>query len=281
MKRVKLIALDMDGTLLLGDHWTIPQENVDAIRRAEAAGIRVCINTGRMFEDASDFVSRYALPCAIISGDGTRVHTGAAKSGERVFCRNLAPGDAKRAIELSLESGLTIHAFEDGFVNSVIGERGTPYHLLERGLIGVRYGEEELFAAADRGLLKIFVVSEGFAGSVFSEKVPPLREKLKLELPHLEISSSGLGNIEIVSAEAGKGRALDAYARMLGLTREEVMAVGDAGNDLNMLEYAVHSVAMANARPEVLAACRYTTGSNEACGVAQIINCVLAAQGKI
>lgn len=280
MKRVKLIALDMDGTLLLSDHFTIPQQNVDAIRRAQEAGICVCINTGRMLEDASDFLRRYDLSCVIISGDGTRIADAPLPEGKVIFRKNLDPTDAHRAIKICLESGLTIHAFEDGFVNSVIGENGTPYHLLERGLIGVRYGEEALFEAAKRGLLKIFVVTEGFAGSVFNEKIPLLREKLKNELPHLEVSSSGAGNIEIVSPEAGKGRALHALAQRLGIGAEAVMAVGDAGNDLNMLEYALHSVAMGNARPEVLAVCRYVTGRNDEGGVAQIIDRVLEAKEK-
>ena len=67
MKRVRLIALDMDGTLLLSDHQTVPQRNIDAIRRADAAGIHVCICTGRMIEDASDFVKRLNLPCMLIA----------------------------------------------------------------------------------------------------------------------------------------------------------------------------------------------------------------------
>ena len=278
MKRVRLIALDMDGTLLSSDHWTIPEENVQAIRRAQEQGICVCINTGRMLEDASDFLKRYDLPCMIISGDGTRICTGPLPEGEIIFWENLSAQDAKHAIELCLASGLTIHGFEDGVVNTVIGENGAPYHLLERELIDVRYGEEALRSAAERGLLKIFVVTEGFAGSVFSEKIPVLREKLKSALPHLEISSSGAGNIEIVSAKAGKGRALSVVAKRLGIGPEAVMAVGDAGNDLNMLNYAMHSVAMGNARPEVLPVCRYQTRSNDDCGVAWIINQVLQAQ---
>ena len=48
MKHVRLIALDMDGTLLMSDHRTLPQRNAEAIRRADAAGIHVCIATGRM-----------------------------------------------------------------------------------------------------------------------------------------------------------------------------------------------------------------------------------------
>ena len=62
MNSIRLIALDMDGTLLLSDHRTLPPENIEAIRRADAAGIRVCICTGRMLEDASDFIHRLDLP---------------------------------------------------------------------------------------------------------------------------------------------------------------------------------------------------------------------------
>lgn len=281
MNRVKLIALDMDGTLLLDDHWTIPQENVEAIRRAQENGITVCVNTGRMLEDASDFLNRYGLPCMVISGDGTRVSTAPASCGEIIFRKDISEKDALCAIDLALESELTTHAFEDGAVNSVLGENGTPYHVLERGdLLAARYGKEALYSAAKRGIMKIFVVTEGFAGSVFNEKIPILREKLRIALPHLEIASSGAGNIEIVSSEAGKGRALDAVAQRMGIGREAVMAMGDAENDLTMLEYAFHSVAMANARPQVLAACRYRTESNEAGGVAKMIDRVLAAQGK-
>lgn len=279
MKRVQLIALDMDGTLLLSDHQTIPKENIEAIRRAQASGVTVCINTGRMLEDASDFLRRFHLDCMVISGDGTRVCTGVAGKGEIIFRQNLATDDALKAIELSLASGLTVHAFEDGAVNSVLGENGTPYHVLEReGLLIPHYGEEALREAAARGVMKIFVVTEGFAGSVYSEKIPVLKAHLKAALPHLEIASSGAGNIEIVSQKAGKGRALEVLAQRLGLDRNAVMAMGDAGNDLNMLEYAYHSVAMANARDGIKEVCRYQTLSNDECGVAWMIDQVLAAK---
>ncbi len=279
MKRVQLIALDMDGTLLLSDHQTIPQKNIDAIRRAQACGITVCINTGRMLEDASDFLKRFGLDCMVISGDGTRVCTGLAGEGEIIFRQNLSKTDALAVIDMTLASGLTVHAFEDGAVNSVLGENGTPYHVLEReGVLSARYGEAAMREAAVRGLMKVFVVTEGFAGSVYSDKIPILKEKLKAALPHLEIESSGAGNIEIVSEKAGKGRALDALAQHLGLDRHAVMAMGDAGNDLNMIEYAYHSVAMANARNNVRSICRYQTLSNDECGVAWMIDQVLAAK---
>lgn len=278
MKSVRLIALDMDGTLLASDHHTLPQRNIDAIRRADRQGIRVVISTGRMIEDASDFVRRYKLPCMIIAANGARACTGPMPGGEVIYRCQFTPQDAHAALDMLMRSGLVIYGFEDGIVNTVDHGSGQKYHLVERGLIEDRYGEAEIRKAADRGIMKIFAVGGGFAGDRYDARIEPVRKQLQQALPHLQITSSAPGNIEIVPPEAGKGKALARLAAWLGLSREQVMAVGDAGNDLNMLEYAHHSVAMANATPEVLAYCRHVTGSNDDCGVAQIIDRVLACQ---
>lgn len=278
MKRVGLIALDMDGTLLLSDHHTVPQRNIDAIRRADAMGIRVAISTGRMIEDASDFIRRYDLPCMLIAANGARACTGPMPGGEMLYSVNLDKKDAHAVIDVLLESGLAIHGFEDGIVNTVDNGSGKKYHLVYRGLIEDHYGEEAIRKAADRGVMKLFAVGDGFAGDVYDPRVAPTRERLMREFPHLQITSSAPGNVEIISPKAGKGVALAHVASQLGLTRENVMAVGDAGNDLNMLEYAYHSVAMANSTPDVLACCRYRTASNDDCGVAEIIERVIASK---
>lgn len=277
MNRVRLIALDMDGTLLLSDHHTVPQENIDAIRRAHSMGICVAISTGRMVEDASDFIRRYDLPCMIVAANGARACTAPMPGGEWLYRCNLEPADAHRVLDLLMETGLAIHGFEDGVVNTVDNGSGKKYHLVYRGLIGDRYGEAQIRAAADRGIMKIFAVGDGFAGDVYDPRVEPVRLKLMKDMPHLQITSSAPGNVEIISPEAGKGVALSHVAASLGLTHENVMAVGDAGNDLNMLEYAYHSVAMGNATPDVLACCRYTTATNDECGVAKIIDRVIEA----
>jgi len=278
MKRVGLIALDMDGTLLLSDHHTVPQRNIDAIRKADSMGIRVAISTGRMIEDASDFIRRYDLPCMLIAANGARAASGPMPGGEMLYRENLAPKDAHAALDILMASGLAIHGFEDGVVNTVDNGSGKKYHLVYRGLIEDRYGENEIRKAADRGVMKLFAVGDGFAGDVYDPRVAPTREKLMAALPHLQITSSAPGNVEIISPKAGKGAALAHVAALLGLTRENVMAVGDAGNDLNMLEYAYHSVAMGNATDDVLACCRYRTAGNDDCGVAEIIERVMDAK---
>lgn len=280
MKDVRLIALDMDGTLLMSDHWTLPQRNIEAIRRADAAGIHVCIATGRMLEDASDFIHRFELPCAIIAANGARASDGALPGGKILFQCSFAPEDAHKAIDLLMASGMMINGFEDGLVSTVQDETRRVYHLVQRGLIDARYGEAALRAAADRGLMKLFAVGLGSdIGDTPDARIAPLRESLRRALPHLQITSSASGNIEIMPAEAGKGAALARLAAHFGLTREAVMAMGDAQNDLSMLQYAAHSVAMGNATPEIRAFCRYETLSNDACGVAAMIDRVLAAKG--
>ena len=277
MKRVRMIALDMDGTLLLSDHHTVPQRNIDAIRRAHALGIRVVINTGRMMEDASDFIRRLDLPCMIIAANGARASDGPMPGSRLLYRCCLAPQDAHRALDILIPSGLTINGFEDGVVHTAGGRDVRKYHLVNRGLIEARYGEQTIREAADRGLMKLFAVGDGFAGDVYDPRVGAARSQITQCLGHLQISSSAAGNIEITSPEAGKGTTLARVAAHYGLTREQVMAVGDAGNDLNMLEYAWHSVAMGNASEEVKRICRYTTASNDECGVAQIIDRVIDA----
>lgn len=277
MNRVRLIALDMDGTLLLSDHKTVPQRNIDAIRRAHQMGIRVAISTGRMIEDASDFIRRYDLPCMIVAANGARAADGPMPGGRWLYHSHLAPKDAHAALDILIPYGMMINGFEDGIVNTVPDGSGRKYHLVYRGLIEDRYGEAAIRAAAERGIMKIFVEAGGFAGSEYDPRIAPAREQIIRALPHLQVTSSSPGNIEIMASDAGKGTALAQVAAHLGLTRENVMAVGDASNDLNMLEYAYHSVAMGNAKPEVLACCRYRTATNDECGVAQIIDQVIEA----
>lgn len=277
MKRVRLIALDMDGTLLLSDHRTVPQRNIDAIRRADRLGIRVAISTGRLIEDASDFIRRLDLPCMIIAANGARAASGPMPGGQWLYRHDLTPKDAHDALDILIASGMMVNGFEDGAVSTLDDGSGRKYHLVYRGLIEDRYGEEAIRAAADRGIMKLFAVGDGFAGEVYDPRVTPTREKIISALPHLQVTSSAAGNIEVMSPQAGKGAALARVAAHYGLTRENVMAVGDAANDLSMLEYAYHSVAMGNATSEVLDCCRYRTATNDECGVAEIIEKVIDA----
>ena len=275
MKNVRLIALDMDGTLLKSDHRTISERNIEAIRRADRAGIRVCICTGRMLEDASEFIHRLKLPCSVIAGNGTRVSDGPLPEGKILLRRRFFPQDAHRVTDLLLPYGLTINALEDGRVSTYSPDGMQSYHLVRRGVVKGCYGEAAIRSAAERGVMKFYVAADSSSGSKADARIQKARAELRRELPHLQITSSAPGNLEIMPAGANKGTALAYMAQQLGLSSQEVMAMGDAQNDLSMLRYAYHSVAMANACGEVKAVCRYQTLSNDACGVAAMIERVL------
>lgn len=272
MKNVKLISLDMDGTLLASNHWTIPQRNIDAIRRAHEAGIVVTINTGRMLEDASDFCTRLGLPCMLIAADGTRAADGLLPDAHVFYKRSFDNQDVHAVLDILLPTDLKINVFEDGRVSTRYGRDRSDYHLVQRGLIDVAYGEAQVRAAADRNIIKVYV--EGIEGDLAC--IEEMKQRIRTALPHLQVTNSGPLNIEIIPRDAGKGAALAAMAAYLGVKRENVMAVGDAHNDLSMLEYAAHSVAMENADQEIKKICRYVTKSNDECGVALIIERVLS-----
>ena len=278
MKRVRLIALDMDGTLLSSDHQTIPQENIDAIRHASAEGIRVCICTGRMLEDASDFITRLQLPCMIIACNGTRISDGPLPKGHILYRRSFKPEDAKRVLDLVLPYRIMINGFEDGRVNTVAFASGQHYHLTDRGLIDASYGEKAIYEAAQRGIMKFYISADGYAGASTSKNIEDARKAVMSAFPELQITQSAPGNIEIMPKDANKGTALEFLAQFLDLEREQVMAIGDAENDLSMLKYAYHSVAMANGTQIVKSICRYQTESNDQCGVAKMIDRVLESK---
>lgn len=282
MKRVKLIALDLDGTLLASDHVTVPQENINAIRNARSNGLLVTISTGRMLEDASDFLRRLNLPCMIISSNGSRVSDGPLPNCE-VFSRKcLQPEDARKAIDILLNCGLIVNAFEDGMVATDAQGTGFVYHSVERGLLRAVYGREALYGVAKRGALKLFAVTSR-SGQEDAFRLECARSRLRSVLPQLNVTDSGpgfsaSGNVEVLPEGSGKGAALSAMATRYGFSPEEVMAIGDADNDISMLKYAYHSVAMGNAPESIKSICRYKTTSNDECGVARAINLVLAAK---
>lgn len=106
------------------------------------------------------------------------------------------------------------------------------------------------------------------------EKLESVKQKLAI-VPDLAISSSSSVNLEITHRKAQKGLALETFAHMNGASLNEVMAIGDGGNDKSMLEKAGFSVAMGNAADELLKIADYVTSSNDEHGFARAVEKVL------
>lgn len=265
---IQLIAMDLDGTLLKDDHMTVSQRNREALRRAAEKGVQLVLASGRTWvhlESVAGQVpfTQYAL---LSNGAAARdLHT-----DERLFTFHF-PWEAFRKL-LSL-----LHRY-----NAVFETYCDGHSYLERRITG-RFDNKGLPSAfIDRLKASLTIVDnleETLQGhviekvNVFSmpeENYEPLLSALH-QTDLFEISSAIIGNMELNFKGVNKGAGLEKLCNKLGIAPENVMAFGDATNDLDMLRYAGWSFAMANAGAQVKEAARYETASNEEDGVAQAI----------
>ncbi|MBQ8095456.1 MAG: HAD family phosphatase [Clostridia bacterium] len=277
---VRMISLDMDGTLLLNDHATIHPENIRAIRAAQHEGIEVMISTGRLPEDISDFLHRAELKCGMICCNGTTAFSGPQPGGKRLVYRTFDAETANRIIDIMLPYHIMINAFETGLVSTDAAKPDHRYHLLSRGLIKEHRGETALRQSAARGIMKFYCMEAPERADQLSMTMESIRQKITSICPKVQVTRSAPGIVEIMPADVGKGLTLLQIAASKGIGPEAVMAVGDEENDLDMLSRVAYSVAMGNASERVLETCRYITEDNDHAGVAEAIYFAMGRPSK-
>lgn len=267
---VKLIAMDMDGTLLNPSQLISPG-NLAALRAARQAGIRLCLCSGRMPEDASFFASDAGIDdMLILALNGAycldRPH------GKVVSSREMARETAQRLAEAFEERGMVYSVFRG---NEIVLSRKltSPQELDQWGGSFKRHGKirhfegrEQVERLAAEGINKFVCVDRAHP-----EGLQAFGRELGAAVPAVEITSSWVDNIEIMSQGVNKGTALSALAARLGIAREEIMAIGDNDNDRPMFRAAGVSVCMANGTEKAKAEALHLTASNAEDGVAQAI----------
>lgn len=265
---IELIAMDLDGTLLQGDHMTVSGRNREALRRAAEQGVRLVLASGRTWvqlESVADQVpaAQYAL---LSNGAAARELHG----GERLFTFDFPWEDFETLLAL-------LHRY-DAVFEAYCGGRS----FLERRLAGQFQNDSLPAAFINRLIARMTIVDdmqEALAGqipekvNVFSmpeQNYRPLLAALR-DTDRFEISSAIIGNMEVNAKGVNKSVGLKKLCDTLRIAPENVMAFGDATNDLDMLQWAHWSFAMANAHEPARQAARYETASNEEDGVAQAI----------
>lgn len=267
---MKLIAFDLDGTLLTTDKVLTP-ENEAALRRAAEAGIETVPATGRFYGAIPDNVRRLPYIRYAITVNGAQIYD--VRAGE-ALCKAEIPW--RRAVELmeQLDRLPVIYdCYMDnwGWISRAHQERAADFaphrHALEM-LQKLRTPVPDLkahLAETGHDVQKVMMFFRD----------PALRLRAMAELaegfPDLAVTSSIPRNVELNSREAQKGLALARLAERLGIPRAETMAFGDDLNDLNMLRAAGLGVAMENAAPELKAAADYITASCDESGVAKAL----------
>ena len=270
MPGIRLIVMDMDGTLLAGDGRTIPPDNVRALRRAAGRGIRLALATGRLPDDAGFFALDAGLPMHILAINGSvRVDE---PLGEVVAARFIPEPTARAIAGLIRVYGLrfsisSVHevAFS-GMPPDIEAARRSQGTFLDRpgGRIRLSLDGSRIDALLGR-VNKFSIISPD------ADRLARLRERVLSETAGADVTSSWYDNLEIIPGGVNKGSAVAELAASLGIPMDAVMAIGDQDNDIPMIAGAGIGVAVGNASPAVRAAADRVVGTNDRGGVAQAI----------
>lgn len=290
---IKLIASDMDGTLL--DHQShLSQENIDVIRKLSEKNVEFLICSGRDFEDAKTIMAPSGIACSYICLSGAAVYD---EHGTMMTRIPLTPENVESSAGILDKYHISMDIMAShgrystfpreekflqvcGFLN---GRKKEPGPISEEVKQAARERLSSVtFIKSIKEIPEDVTIFKICCDGLEEETVVKLKEEFKA-YPDLAAASSFPTNIELTNSQAQKGNALKAYAEMKGISLEDVMVLGDSDNDLSMFtpEFG-WTVAMANAMPCIRDAAKYHTKSNVENGVAYAIETyVLSRNGDL
>ncbi len=274
---IRLIALDIDGTLI-GDDHVIPERTIRAVRAALERDVAVSLVTGRMVSSAMRFARELGLSGPLIGYQGGLIRAmppiDSPRLGRMLLHTPLAAATARAVVTWTREHGLDPHVNHlERFILRSDDPRADDYS----AFMGARAElVPDLIAAIEHPVTKVLAVGE-----------PPL----PLEVASLARAAfAGLADVtishprflEFVAPGVSKGRAIRWLARNLRIPLAATLAIGDQWNDFEMIAEVGHGAAMPSAPPEVRAAARYIAPPLAEDGAASMIEqLVLGRSGEV
>ena len=271
---IRLIAADIDGTLL-NPEFRISDLDLGALRRAHDAGIEVVLVTGRRHTFALPIAQMLGFDIWVISSNGAITRSLAGET----FHRDMLPLDTCRKLVLGMREfrGNTVLTFDTEAKGAIVIER-----MDELSASIQRWLEKNLnfidFVIPIEGALVTDPVQAMFCGPIpRMHKVLSEIDGLSLDVTVLrtEYPVRDLSIVDVLNGGCSKGHALERWATHRGIPREEVMAIGDNYNDIEMLAFAGYPFIMGNASEELRGRGWNITLANDQNGVAAAIEQVL------
>jgi hypothetical protein len=269
---IRLLASDIDGTLL-NPQFQISPDDLEALRHAHASGIEIVLVTGRRHTFALPIARQLGFDLWLISSNGAVTRSLAGET----FHRDLMPRQVCRDLVTAMQDfrGHTVLTFDKESKGAIVLE-----HLEALNISIRRWLEKNMqyidFIVPLENALVTDPIQAMFCGSMdrMSQALRALEATgmgnritvLRTEYPERDLSM-----IDILNAGCSKGHALARWAAHRGYLREQVMAIGDNHNDVEMLEFAGHPVIMGNACAELRARGWRETLANDNCGIAAAI----------
>lgn len=263
---IKLLALDMDGTLL-NEEKELMQPQIDAIHKAVKAGVTVVLCTGRPLVGVKPFVQQLGFDTEdeyIIVNNGCSTHS--TKDWALIDWEELSAEDVRYLAGFTENEDVQISLFdeEDYFV---LAEKANDRVNLDASLVGMTpqpIGLDEATSGKHRFFEAMFVGEKEHI-DIFENQHNPVLSK-----DYSTVRSQDY-LLELLPNGASKASGLKKLSDRLGILPEEIMAMGDANNDLEMIEFAGLGIAMGNANEQVKAIAQDITDTNENNGVAKAI----------
>lgn len=272
-KDIKLIAIDLDGTLLRDD-CTISVRTKEALEEAGRQGYLVVPSTGRSYSNTRFVMKDFQGISYYINGNGCVISSG--KTGEILYFHEMDIENVKKICELAqkYDTYIELYAGQDAYTDEKGSQVIWRCGLLDeycRQLLDTNLFTSDFGTFLDTGGVRVGKIH--ILASDMGEK-----EKLFQEidaLPGVHPISVISNNIEVVHGGWSKWNAILKLAQMTGVRQEEIMAIGDSNNDYEMLLNAGYSVAMGNACQRIKEISSTVTDTNENDGVAKAIEKLL------
>ena len=282
MKLIRVIASDMDGTLLNSQH-DITEENVKAILKAKELGVHFIVATGRMYDGVKPFMDKHGIKCEYILMNGAEFRD---ENGELIESISMDKRKIKDILNILCKEDLIVELYTDegSYTTSTKEEALKEMVYRVQNFEKVQDYDKALEIAKEHEhfkTLKYIDDIDKFIESrieirkiiTFSNDVEVIN-KTKVELNNiggLAVLSSFITNIEITDERAQKGYILKKVTDKMGIKNEEVIAFGDSFNDYSLFTEFEKAYAMENAIPEIKEIAKNITDTNDNSGVAKAI----------
>jgi Cof subfamily protein (haloacid dehalogenase superfamily) len=257
--KYKMLVIDMDDTLLTDDH-KISEENKEMLLKAQEKGVYVILASGRPTPAMTAYAKELQMDSYMISYNGAVVTD--LKEDKILFEQTLTQEQIHELYEYSLKSKTHIITYLDG---KVVSETSSEYIDIELSITGLVHNKVLDFkAAVQSSAVKCILLEE-------HSYLKEVEKDLKKAMPHLSVSMSKPFFLEVAQNGIDKGASIKLLAEKLNILQSEIIAVGNAGNDLTMIEYAGLGVWVDNVDPELRHKADVIVASNNNHGVAEVV----------
>lgn len=234
MSKYKMVALDLDGTLL-NNKSEISQKNIEILRSLHQDGIEIIIATGRTFLTSKQYGKILDLPIHMICSNGAIIKD--LKEEKTIYSKSIKIEETEKLLKFGIQNKINVTVYEDSmiylneksdFLVNLFQQYEIP-HMISKNLINKIERDPQMVIFRD-----------------YMDNIAHLEKFIKEEGMSLSLTHSTPHSVEIMADGVNKYSGVSYYAKMKGIKNEEIITMGNSMNDYEMLKYSGLGIAMKN-----------------------------------